>query len=346
MYYNNIKAFSILKRYKILIFAGLLLGSIAACKKDSPTGLEAAISAKLSNSSMVSYIQKGSMTTFNGTTYNYITSYVGVPVSLKSAASTNDTIVASVDTSLVTAYNQLYLENNPGIPKSAFKISHNGSFAINNGASQAKDSLYVTLNDASKLKSNTTYLIPIQLQAKHGSELRYSLFFIKMTVTIGQLTSRMDNGNTWSSSSVPYWRNGSMFILYLPSSDSKGVMIGPDSVRFGVTLNTAFNPSNVKVDAVVAVDDSTITAYSKKFSTTFLAFPADTYELRRSSTTVPANSVKSRDSLSVVIKNKEKFSRFTWYLMGLKIKKAADNPLSVPPVASDSSRAFISFFVL
>lgn len=323
----------------------LVLSLLMSCKKDKLTDLEASISEKLANSSMVSYIQKGSMTTFNGITYNYVTSYVGVPVSLKKSAGTNDTIIASVDTTMVAAYNQLYLEKNPNIPKNAFKISHNGSFAINNGSSQAADSLYVTLNDASKLKSNTTYLIPIQLQAKHGSQLRYSLFFIKMTVTIGDLKARMGFSNKWGTSS-PYWNYGSSFILFLPSSDANGVMIGPDSVRFGVTMNTAFNPSNIKVDAVVANDDSTINAFSVKARTTYKPFPADTYELKRSSVNVLAKSLVGKDSLSVLIKNKAKFTRFTWYLLGLKIKRAADNPLSVPAVTSDSCRAYISFFVL
>lgn len=294
---------------------------------------------------MVSYIQKGSMTTFNGMTYNYITSYVGVPITLKNAAKSADTITASVDTTLVSAYNQLYLEKNPDIPQGAFKIAHNGKFPINNGSSQASDSLYVTLNDASKLKNNTTYLIPIQLKVKNNSELRYSLFFIKMTVTIGQLTARMALGNKWGTS-TPFWRNSTQFLQYLPSSDAKGVMMGPDSVRFGVTLNTAFNPANVKVDAVVAVDDSTITAYSKIFGTTYKAWPENTYELRRSSVTVKTKNQTGADSLCLVIKNKEKFTRFTWYLLGLKIKRAANNPLSVPAVRSDSCRAFVSFFVL
>lgn len=346
MYYNIYKKASAVRIWGKLIAVITLLSCIMiSCKKDKLNDLEASISAKLSNSSMVSYIQKGSMITFNNVTYNYITSYVGVPVSLKSTAGTNDTISASVDTALVAAYNSLYMERNPTIPNGAFKISHNGLFAIDKGSNQAKDSLYVTLIDASKLKTNTTYLIPIQLQAKHGSELRYSVFFIKMTVTIGQLTARMDLGNVWGTA-TPYWNYGSMFVRYLPSSDAKGVMIGPDSVRFSVVLNTAFNPSNLKVDAVIANDDSTINAFSVKARTTYKPFPADTYELRRSSVNVLSKSLQSKDSLSVVIKNKEKFTRLTWYLMGLKIKKSPDNPLSVPSVASDSCRAYISFFVL
>ncbi|WP_431294414.1 DUF1735 domain-containing protein [Pedobacter sp. P26] len=285
------------------------------------------------------------MTSFNGSSYNYVTSYVGVPVSLKSAAGRNDTIIASVDTSMVSAYNALYAENNPSIPKGAFDVSHSGIFAIGNGEVQSRDSLYVTLRDATKLKTNTTYLIPVQLSARNGSKLDYSLLFLKMTVTISQLNARMENANKWGSS-TSYWRNSTMFINFLPSSDSKGVMIGPDSIRFGVALNTAFNPASVKVDATIAIDDSTINAYSKTFGTKFKPWPADTYELTRTRATVRPASRIGADSLCVVVKNKAKFSRQTWYLLGLKIKRAANDPLSVPSSTSDSSRAFIAFFVL
>ena len=334
----------IANKYKNICLIALCFSIMICCKKETLSDLEASISARLSNSSMVSYVQKGSMTTFNGVTYNYVTSYVGIPITLKSSPSTDDTIVANVDTAMVAAYNQLYQEKNPEIPSNAFKVSHNGRFPINNGNSQGADSLYVVLNDASKLKTNTTYLIPIQLQAKRGSELKYSLFFIKMTVSIGQLTARMDFGNRWGTA-TPYWRNSTQFIQYLPASNG-GVMIGPDSVRFGVTLNTAFNPSDVKVDAIVAVDDSTMTAYSKVFGTIYRAWPADTYELRRSSVTVKAKSRIGADSLCLVIKNKAKFTRLTYYLLGLKIKRNGSNTLSVPAVTSDSCRAFVSFFVL
>lgn len=324
-----------------LIFSMICI--ILSCKKQLLTDLESEISANLSSSGMVSYVQKAAVTTFNGQTYNYITSYIGVPISLKANAKVNDTIVASIDTALVSSYNKLYLEVNPVIPKDAFSVSHSGRFPITNGTLQSADSLYVTLKNGTLLKSNTTYLVPIKLKSLHGSDLKFTLFFIKATITKGQLSARMANANSWGNASS-YWRNSTMFINYIVSS-TQGVMNGPDSIRFGVTLNTAFNPSDVKVDANIVVDDSTITAYSKIFGTNYKAWPQDTYELKRSSARVKMRSLVGSDSLCVVLRNKQKFARSTWYLLGLRIRRATNNILSVPSVASDSSRAFVAIFV-
>jgi len=322
-----------------LLFCVMLLN----CKKNNLSELDKA-AARLSGSSMVSYVEAGSMMSLNGTNYNYVTSYIGVPVTLKAAVNTNDTIFASVDTTLVSVYNQVYQENNPIIPNGAFSIGHDGIFPVAAGAAKSNDSLYVTLRDASRLRNNTTYLIPISLASKNGSELTYSLFFIKMKVMIGQITSRMDMANRWGTGPAPYWRNGSLFITYTFTTGTNGTVVGPDSVRISVALNSAFNPSNLSAYARIAVDDSTINAYSRKVGTTYRALPADTYELRRSVVRIAAGSAKSTDSLSIILKNKQNILRSTWYLVGVKLRSASNDGLGAPPVPTDSATAFVSIF--
>ncbi|WP_443943878.1 DUF1735 domain-containing protein [Pedobacter sp. AW1-32] len=321
----------------------LLLMMWSGCKKDNLTE-EDKLYARLASSSMVSYIEHGSMVSLRGTQYNFVTSYVGVPVTLKTSTSVNDTIFATIDTALVTAYNQLYLENNPSITANAFSVSHNGVFPITAGTTKSKDSLYVTLRDASKLKNNTTYLIPISLASKQGSSLTYSLFFIKMKIYIGELAAKMDMANRWGTSAVPSWSNGRLIIYYTLRFGADGVLTAPDSVRISVGLSSAFKPSNLSVYASIAVDDATINGYSVLSRIAYRALPANTYELRRSVVQIPAGATKSRDSLSIVFKNKQSIVKNTWYLLGLKLKDVSTDLLSAPPVKTDSATTLISIY--
>lgn len=314
----------------------LLSIGILSCKKDlnDADSLQSRM-----GSGMVSYVQSSNVVALNGINYNFTPYYVGVPIQLKEAAKSAETITAAVDPSLVAQYNQVYQEKNLSIPEGAFQVAHEGSFSIASGSAQANDSLSVVLNDGSKLKDSTVYLVPVTLSAKSGSKLKYSLFFFKVFVTKGDLKAKMYGATIINGNKADTRASGALNLYY---------SVVPDSVKFRLTLNTMFPAHDVNVQVKALTDDEVYAVMIKENYTGYpspLPVPAYTYNLTKDLVTVPARSPLSRDSVTLKFPDKANFPKSQWYVMGLKIITYTGSQYGVPPVANDSSRVYIRFFI-
>ena len=314
----------------------LICTGIFSCKKDLSDADN--LQARLGNG-MVSYVQGSNVVALNGESYNFTPYYVGIPIVLSEAAKSAEEITAAVDPSLVAQYNQLYQEKNPTIPEGAFQVSHQGNFPLASGSTQAADSLYVVLNDGLQLKDSTIYLIPVTLSAKSGSKLKYSLFFFKVFVTKGELKAKMHGGSVFGGTSFGRTGYGALSAAYSTV---------PDSLKFRLTLNTLFPAHDVLIQAVALTDDEVNEVILKEGFPGYPApapVPASNYILSKDLVTVPARLLLSKDSVTIRFPDKANFPKNQWYVMGLKVKTYTGSPYGVPPVANDSTRAYIRFFI-
>lgn len=318
------------------LLLGLLCIGVLSCKKSSSDA--DALQARLATG-MVSYLEVANQVSLNGNNYNFTRNYIGVPVQLKEAFKDADTVVAYVDPALVAQYNEIYRERNLPIPNDAFRVSHGGNFPIASGSTQAKDSLYVLLNDGRQLKDSTQYLVPVSLSVKKGAKLKYSLFFFKIFVTNSALYSKIYDAKALNSTSITRTRFGALSITYV---------VVPDSIKFNTAITTLFPASDVTIQAIPLTDDEVNAAIIKEGFPGYpapLPLPASNYSLSRDRVTVPAKSLLSRDSLTIRFPNKSNFPKSQWYTMGLKIKSQTGSPFGVPPVNNDSARVYIRFYV-
>ncbi|WP_158288359.1 DUF1735 domain-containing protein [Mucilaginibacter psychrotolerans] len=284
---------------------------------------------------MVSYVEEGNVLALNGSNYSFTPHYIGVPVLLNKAAKTNDTVTSVVDPSLVSQYNQIYQEKNPSIPLGAFLVSHNGAFAVEKGSAQAKDSIYVLLDDGSQLKDSTTYLVPVTLAAKKGSQLKYSVFFFKVFVTKGDLKAKMYDVSTIDGTQANRLGSGAIDVTY---------DVVPESVNLRTTLTTLFPAHDVSVKATLLTQDELNDAITNEFFPG-IPMPDNTAALSKDLVYVPAKSLLSGDYLTLHFPNKANLQTFQWYVMGVKIVTYTASEYGVPPVANDSCRAYIRFFL-
>lgn len=315
----------------------LLSTVILSCKKELSDA--DSLQSRL-GSGMVSYVQGSNVVALNGINYNFTPYYVGVPIQLKDAAKSEETVTATVDPSLVAQYNQLYQEKNPSIPEGVFKVSHEGTFPLASGSTQAKDSLYVVLNDGSQLKDSTIYLVPVSLSSTSGSKLKYSIFFFKVFVTKGDLKAKMYGVSGTNGAKADRFTSGALNVIY--------ASVVPDSIKFRVTLNTVFPAHDVSVQVTALTDDEVQAAVIKEGFSSYpvpIPVPANIYTLSKDLVTVPARALLSRDSVTLRFPNKANMPKSRWCIMGVKVISYKGSEFGVPPVANDSTRAYIRFFI-
>lgn len=333
IYRSSFRPLFSLKGLALICLLGLAMFS---CKKEL-TDVDT-LQSKM-GTGMVSYIQGSNVVSLNGVSYNFTPYFVGVPIKLKEEAKSDEIVTVTVDPNLVAQYNQLYLENNPAIPQGAFSVVQDGMFPISKGSSEAKDSLHVLLNDGSQLKDSTIYLVPVTLSSQKGSKLSYSVFFFKVFVTKGELQSKMFGSSVINGNTAARYFSGALGLVY---------SVVPDSVKFQVNLNTQFPAHDVSVQAVFLTDDEVnegiITEQFYGYPEP-IPVPMGIYTLTKDVVTVPARSLLSRDSLTVRFPNKADLPKDQWYVMGLKLKTYTGSQYGVPPVANDSARVYIRFFI-
>lgn len=305
-----------------------------ACKKEMSD--QDNLQSRLA-SGMVSYVQGAINVSFNGNSYNYLTSYIGVPIRLSEAAAQSDSIICNVDTTMVAQYNTVYKENNAMIPQGAFGVNKNGRFAIESGQSQAKDSLSVQLLDGSKLTNGVTYLVPVNLASKNGSKLSYTLFFFKVYVTKTTLQSKVHGGNTFNN--VSFSRSTLNPVL-------TAAFVGyPATMRLRTNVNVSFPANDTYIQAEMLTDAEINAAITKNVWTNNFVLPAAYRTLTKDLTTVPAKSLLSADSIVIRFNDKTNLTKSRFYVTGIKLKTYTSSIWGVPPVANDSARAYIRMFV-
>lgn len=318
---------------KYILLMSLLYVCISSCKKD--TSDADALQSRF-DSGMVSYVQGSNVVLLNGTSYSFTPYFAGVPITLKEPAKSADSVIATVDPSLVAEYNELYLEKNPAISPNAFRVSHQGKFAVNAGATQAIESMHVELNDGSQLKDSTVYLVPVTLAAKNDSKLKYSLFFFKVLVTKGELQAKMFGSSVINGTIANRLKSGALQF-------SLSTII-PDSIKYRVTLNKLFPVNDVTIQATI-LTEAEVKAAIPKETFTGIAMPDNIAAVTKNLVTVSAGTLLSKDSLTVRFPNKSNLKKLQWYTTGIKIVTYTGSKFGVPPVPSDSARAYIRLFL-
>lgn len=321
-------------RYRLLPFWALIL-CVWSCSKDKQ--LDADILSVNSSGNSVSYMERGDMVWLNGNSYNFTNVHIAVAINLEKETKSADTVIATVDPSLVAVYNASHLENNPAFADGAFTTTHQGVFPIAANASVATDSLYVQLNDGVTLKHKTVYLVPVRLTTKKGGKLKFSIFYFKMLVTVGNLDVRLKGSTIVNGSSASIIVGGGPFNMVILNAF-------PSTLKFNVALNSKFPAHETEVEAMFLTNaqlDSVNLA--RRFGS--IPFPDDTYSFSKSVIKVGTTAAISTDSITVSFRNRANFKSFQYYLMGLRLKHYKGSEYGVPPVANDSSIVYVRFFL-
>lgn len=316
----------------------ILILILSSCSKDKQ--FDADLLSANNSGNLVSYVLKGRALQFNGQFYSSTKNFIRVPLVLKEEAKNTDTVFAVANPALVADYNQKYSENNQALPAKAFTASNNGIFPVKANASLATDSLYVLLTDASLLKNKTVYLVPVEVRTKSGAGMKYSVIYFKMLVTVGNLTANFLSAGV-QLYKYSYYKYNSLQVDY--DRIQKGTI--PTVIKFSVGLNTPFTYHDVDISAEYGGDSISV-AYGKKLaSVSPQPFPADTYTIGTNAVTVTAGSMSPKaDSITVTLKNKDKFKSLTTYMLGVKIKQVVGSQYSVPPATNDSCMAYIRIY--
>lgn len=318
-------------KYTLLCSAFILA---AACSKDKQLDRDQ-LSMEASNNTY-SFLQTGNIVYLNGNGYSMTGNHLGLPITLTEAARSADTVIATVDPSLVASYNRLHNENNPAIPVAAFGASHLGVFPVSSGETQLRDSLYATLENGASLIDNTVYLVPIRLTARRNSKISTTTVYFKLLFTIAQLNARMQGVTVLSNMVVGRVPGGALNVFC-----NNGC---PDSLRFGIALNSIFPAHETDVEAVLMPQrevDSLVNA-NGYYAT---PMPSQVYSISRGVIKVSTTSRFSRDSITVRFANKELITRGIFNYMGLKIRRYTGSDYGVSPIAVDSSKVLVRVLV-
>ena len=268
----------------------------------------------------------------------------GLPVMLEQAIDDSVEVVGSIDTLLISTFNELQKTRFPIFPSTAFGIGNNGRIVLAPHLLQSLDSLQIFLRDANGLAHNTVYLIPIRLSTTSPiGKLKSSIMFLKIHITINHILGKMhifSGGTNFSITST--WRDdyiaGTARNLKL-----NGVNDGPATIEFSARLAQSM-PVGVEAEAGIVQDsaDSSLTWFSQNIANAPLKrFPNDAFQIIQNKVSIPAGSIYSATNFSVAIDYNALAPSDTNYLLVLNIDNADDNSLIVPQRNGNGHRAFI-----
>ncbi|MFD2286680.1 DUF1735 domain-containing protein [Pedobacter petrophilus] len=307
---------------------------LSACSKEDRYDQQL-ISVK-GNFNPISYLQKGNLIYLNGESYTKTTNFIGIPVLLTEKSKVADTIVATVDPSLIAEYNTQHGEQNPVFPEGAFGLSNNGRFPLAAGETQSKDSLFVTLKNGTGLKGQAVYLIPVRLASKNKGKILNEVLYFKMLLSSGNLTAFVDGASTGNGVFGGRIPGGSLSLVYFDYY--------PDSLKFNVGLNTALPDHDVIVEGTLLSETQLDSVKNAQY---FFAspLPGGYATLSKSLSIIPKGQIAGQDSLVVRLSNKAQLERNQYYLLGIKLKHYRASKYGVPPVPGDSSVCYVRFFL-
>ncbi|WP_293915904.1 MULTISPECIES: BT_3987 domain-containing protein [unclassified Sphingobacterium] len=277
---------------------------------------------------------------------NYTSVAPGLPVLLEREVNETVVVEGRIDTSLIKTYNDLQQTNFPLFPVNAFEPGNNGRIKLAPNMLQSADSLKVFLKDATGLRNNTVYLIPVRLTVSSGTaRLKSSVLFLKMQLIVSDLKGKMNafvsspNFNVTSSWRVNYIA-GTVNNLRL-----NGVNDGPEAISFSVRLLDTV-PKEVRGGIQENTSDSIFIWYSKNIANAPLKrIPQDAFKITQKNVSIPSKGFVSSDNFSVQINYDMLAPSDTAYLLILEMENTSDKSLITPDTEGNGHRAFIQVYM-
>ncbi|PAW92330.1 hypothetical protein CKK33_02005 [Mucilaginibacter sp. MD40] len=304
-----------------------------ACVKDSK--LDGQLLKLSGSGNTVSYLESGSLVFLNDSAYSHTSGYTAMSVSLSKPAPQADTVLAVIDPSAISEYNTQHGERNPGFPADAFMIAHQGRFPVAAGATVSKDSLFIMLRSGQGLKSSSVYLVPVRLTSRKGNKLSQDLYYFKISIKAAKLTAYIDNATALNGAATSRLDGGAFNFLYFDY---------PDSLKLSVGLNMPLPGQDVIAEAMT-LSASQVDSINQAQYFFSVPLPSYCYQLANSRVTIPGGAGVSKDSLVLKFSNRDSLVQYQYYLMAVKLKHYKASKYGVPPAASDSSVAYIRFFL-
>lgn len=320
----------LIKVLLLMLFPLFFISILGGCTKNGMSDRDLVSISGLGES--VSYLQRSNLVYLNGNGYSVDRIFVGQPIELTKSSNSADTIIVTVDPTLIAAYNSQHHENNPVFGSGVFGVAKNGVFPVLPGASQSRDSLHVTLLNGNSLRDNAVYLVPVRLSSRKGAQVRTAVQYFKVHFSIAQLYARFRGVSMLTGLSVGNLPGGAMNVIYI------GDM--PDSLRFRVSLNQTFPIHETDVEARLLSTTEMDSIINEQYLYG-VSMPVEAYSLGRRVVKVPAASVMSTDSIGVKFKDVPSIQRGVFNFMGLKIKQYSGSAYGVAPVPNDSATVVI-----
>lgn len=302
-----------IKRIYLLIAASCLL-LLNACKKDD----------SLNSSELHVYAAPGTLA-YNVIVGNF--NMVGTKVFagpgtsfsvlLSRAVDRDIQVHVSIDTSLIHIYDSINKLTTPSakIPDGTFNLQQNGLITIPAGQTVSAVAVQVELKNATQLTEGINYIIPVVINnANNGvpvSAARNIIFLKTQLKVIKAGISTFTNTNTIS----------------LVLNKANNIVTGPAALYLKGALNDQLAGSTE-----ITIEDapSLLAAYNQQTGKNFITMPASSYQLQKSSVTLPERATNSTDSIVISLPNLQLFQTGNNYLLPIQIKTAKNQSADVP----------------
>ncbi|MFD1770424.1 BT_3987 domain-containing protein [Sphingobacterium suaedae] len=267
---------------------------------------------------LIIYMPAGA--TYNTADASYVTARSTVlagagtafPVLLTRAFDQEVQVTATIDTSLLSAYDLANKTQSPVFPAGAFVLENNGQVRIPAGQERSVDSLRITLGEAGELDFSKQYVVPIRLASTNSSlPLSSNRQVMYLRVTFNRITTQL-NG-------VPANRIVPIVINRTPTGD---VVSGQLNLTAGV--NTAFGQA---LTVALRERPDLLARYNEMNQTTYAAFPANSFAVSPASVSIASGNLNAAAPFAIALQNTSAFVPGRSYLLPFGI--ADEGP--VPP---------------
>lgn len=317
------KIFPFLPKYSHLQSLFSLLGGLffllSSCSKE-----------QVDTENLTIYLPAGSLN-YNSGAASYVTARNNVlagagtafPILLTRAVDRDVQVVATIDTTLLAAYDKTNNTVSTRFPLGAFVLENNGQVRIPTGELRSADSLRIGLGQVSGLDFSKAYIVPIRLSSTDSNlPLSTNRQVMYLRVTFNPITTQL-NG-TPTNRLVP------LIINRTPNGD---VISGNLNLTAG--LNTAFGQA-----LTVALRDrqDLLAGYNQANQTNYVAFPANSFAFSPASVSIASGSLNATTPFALALRNTTSFVPGRSYLLPVGI-------VDEGPVAPHETRGLAYFSV-
>ncbi|WP_313261133.1 discoidin domain-containing protein [Sphingobacterium sp.] len=319
----------------------VVLNNIVGCKKDN-LDLYQEVANEFSNYLSSNIGNATAMKLGDSAVNNRTLAPAGLPVLLESAASEDIHVQGKIDLSLLSIYDSLQHTKSPTFPGDAFKLADEGKITVESGLSESTDTLKVELNNATHLKHNEIYLIPIKLKVLSGnSKLKSSYMFVKMKVTITPSLVRLgvfifENGFQDSKPRGYYFLNGNQSITRINGKDN-----GNEKYMFSARIN---HPLDIESQAKIRVNtsDTLQTWFEAIKREKYIRIPESAIKILKPTVKFVVGETDSRDSFQVHIDFQQIKPSTQTQVAIIELENTSDKNMVQPENDLGSMYAFIT----
>lgn len=238
------------------------------------------------------------------------------PVLLSRPVDRDIQVQVSIDTSLVRVYDSIYKSSSPSakLPDGAFNLQQNGLLTIPAGKTASSATAQVELKNAALVKEGVTYIIPIVINNANNDvpvSAARNIIFLKTQLKL-------------ITAGISTWSNANTMSVVLNKANN--TITGPGALYLKGLLN---DPLSGNSEVTIEAAPSLLAAYNQQTGRNYIPMPAASYQLQKTSVTIPESALNSADSIVISLPNLQLFQTGNDYLLPIQIKTAKNQSADI-----------------